>query len=208
MSNEELVTQIREHAGDNSRYYEELYEQNRRWLYKIARRFTGYDMIDDLMQECYIALVKAVEMYQPEQGNKFISYLSKVVHGHLCTYTYENGSVYIGRNNRMLVIRYKKLVDWYRMEKGTEPLDTLAAYSLGISTKDLDRIKGILKYATKTKSLDEPLENADGDITLSDTVAADGDFTEDSNRSADQERLKEQVERAIAFLNTEEQRAI
>ena len=81
-TNEELALAIQ--SGDVS-LYDTLWKQIERlihtkclkWYTRSQERFTrlGVDY-DDLVQECYFAMVEAVEAFDPESGLKFTSYLN------------------------------------------------------------------------------------------------------------------------------------
>lgn len=79
MSNEELVQAIQ--AGERNRI-PELWEQVERFVRQQAnRRINQLDgqcgvEFDDLYQSGYIALVKAVDSYRPENGASFIGWLT------------------------------------------------------------------------------------------------------------------------------------
>lgn len=77
MSNEELAARIKDGKQE---YIEILWNQNQGIIRKIAGRYLWraqlmrYDF-EDLTQECYFALVSAVDAYKPEGGYMFITYL-------------------------------------------------------------------------------------------------------------------------------------
>lgn len=56
MTNEELVKLIK---SGKQEYSEQLYKQNKGIILKHAKRYSRYADIDDLIQEGYIALIKA-----------------------------------------------------------------------------------------------------------------------------------------------------
>ena len=74
MSNEELVALIQ--AGDRDRIVE-LWHQVRRMVYKQAGRWAGLGgtTIEDLTQAGFIAMLLAVDRYDPSGGAKFSTYL-------------------------------------------------------------------------------------------------------------------------------------
>ena len=80
MTNEELVILAKD--GDISAI-EALY-MNNRWLIEIHIRpyASAYD-IDDLRQEAYFALLKAINAYTSDRGFKFSSYLDNQVKWHI-----------------------------------------------------------------------------------------------------------------------------
>lgn len=77
MTNEELALAIQ--AGERERL-EELWEQVRRFAWWRARRVLGAldgsreADLDDLMQAAFLALVAAVEYYDPEKGVQLLTY--------------------------------------------------------------------------------------------------------------------------------------
>lgn len=81
MTNEALAELIQQ--GDNDELFPVLWEKTNRLLYKLANEISykyserlkrcGYDP-DDLVQEAYNVLVKAVEAYKPDKGFKLVTY--------------------------------------------------------------------------------------------------------------------------------------
>ena len=74
MGNEELVVLIQ--AGDRDRIVE-LWHQVRRMVYKQAARWAGLGgtTIEDLTQAGFIAMLRAVDSYDPSRGTKFSTHL-------------------------------------------------------------------------------------------------------------------------------------
>ena len=74
MSNEELVALIQ--AGDRDRIVE-LWHQVQRMVYKQATRWAGLNgtTIEDMTQAGFIAVLRAVDSYDPSRGTKFSTHL-------------------------------------------------------------------------------------------------------------------------------------
>ncbi len=74
MSNEELVSLIQ--AGDCGKLME-LWNQVRRLVCKSAARWAGLGgtTVEDLTQAGFIAVMRAVDSYDPSRGTKFSTYL-------------------------------------------------------------------------------------------------------------------------------------
>lgn len=74
MSNEELVALIQ--AGDRDRIVE-LWHQVQRMVYKQAARWAGLGgtTIEDMTQAGFIAVLRAVDSYDPSRGTKFSTHL-------------------------------------------------------------------------------------------------------------------------------------
>lgn len=74
MTNEELVLLAKK---ENLSAIEELYMQNRGVIWSRCKRYAsyGYEM-DDLMQEAYFVLLRAIGAYSEDSGYKFVSFLT------------------------------------------------------------------------------------------------------------------------------------
>lgn len=74
MGNEELVVLIQ--AGDRDRIVE-LWHQVQRMVYKQAARWAGLGgtTIEDMTQAGFIAVLRAVDSYDPSRGTKFSTHL-------------------------------------------------------------------------------------------------------------------------------------
>lgn len=71
LSNEQIVKLIK---SGQTQLYDDLYQQNKRFIHMIAKRYSGYADIEDLEQECFLALYDAIEKFEPDRGYKFLSY--------------------------------------------------------------------------------------------------------------------------------------
>ena len=82
MSNEELAMQIKQ---GNKTAVDELWKATKPFIYKCCFRFYNSKTelclsagitVDDLIQEAYFALLKAVESYKPLKGYKLLTYMT------------------------------------------------------------------------------------------------------------------------------------
>lgn len=101
-SNEELATLIKQ--GDNG-YLPQLWEQVRKIVVMIAAKYynrlenkCGLEL-DDLIQEGYFGVLKAVEYYEPDSKYKFSSYLNFTLKN---VFDKMTGKKYGGENDRIL----------------------------------------------------------------------------------------------------------
>lgn len=84
-SNEEIIVLIKTSKSDNSYYYEMLYKNNYKLFYKLSYKYSNISWqytIEDLMQECYFALIKTVEYYD-NTVSPFYSYLWRITNQYL-----------------------------------------------------------------------------------------------------------------------------
>lgn len=179
MSNEEILGAIQD-GGDKKQLMCELWQQNRKLIYKTAERYKGYVPIEDLMQEGYIALDNAARMFDASKGCAFSTYLVNCLKRRFYRLCAEKGSV-IHIPQHM----YVKLMDFKRKEAELtarlkrKPLMAELMIYTGLSRKE---IKGLANAAAAVtvKSLDTPIAGDDQDITLADVVADQRDDIEDS----------------------------
>lgn len=73
MSNEELVKQIQDGINVHENL-ESLWENNSGYVATIARKYEVAEELEDLINQGFIGLYKAAEMYKPEKGAKFLTY--------------------------------------------------------------------------------------------------------------------------------------
>lgn len=77
MTNEELVERVR---GGDADSIEKLLQNNREYLYKLARRLSNNpDVIEDLVQEGSIAILDAAGSYNLAQGVMFLTYATPFI---------------------------------------------------------------------------------------------------------------------------------
>ena len=167
MTNEELVIKIK--AGINiSENMLELYENMHGAIYKQAKRYSGYAELEDLAQEGYLALCKAVELYKPGQC-PFFSYAYKCIMGHMLRYIQNTGNFPVHMWER--VRKYNCLCDMFEKEVNRKPLIAEISYYLGLNDQQsIEVVK--MAYTEHNASLDSPIYTDDEEITLCDTLEA------------------------------------
>ena len=199
MTNEQLVARIR--AGDNeAENMLELWQQNKRFIYKMAIKYQSYAEIEDLNQEGYFGLCEAVNHYEPEQGASFIHYAAFWIKQAMCRYIDNCCSVVrIPASAKEEILQYKKIVNEYRKWHGKEPTDLEMRSFLGVSREKLETIKKNA-LTVNLRSLDECIGGEDEEFTLSDTVASDQNVEEDVIRKLDTNTMKEALWKAVDNL--------
>ena len=206
MTNEQLVARIK--AGENTaENMLQLWQQTKAYIYKIAKKYSGYAEMDDLMQEGYLGLNAAVEHYKPDQGTKFISYLTFWLKMRMQRYIENNGSVRLPSGMYQAVMRYKRFVRQYEQECGCEPSELACRAFLGVSEEEL---RDIRESANKTNvsSLDSVVSQDNDKIALQDLIASDQNLEEDAIKKCDREMMQEELNYIIDNLPEEQRRVI
>lgn len=187
MTNEQLVAKIQ--AGENTaENMLQLWQQTKAYIYKVAKRYSGYAEMDDLMQEGYLGLNAAVEHYKPDQGTKFISYLTFWVKMRMQRYIENNGSVRLPSGMYQAVMRYKRFVRQYEQECGCEPSELACRAFLGVSEEELRDIRESANKAN-VSSLDSVVSQDNDKTALRDLIASDQNLEEDAIRRCDHELM-------------------
>ena len=71
LKNEELVKLI-QNGTDVTENMQQLWQQNQGFIFKIAIQYQSLSELDDLIQESYFGLCKAVDHYNPDMDASFI----------------------------------------------------------------------------------------------------------------------------------------
>ena len=203
MTNEQLVHKIK--SGENvAENMLQLYEQNRGMIYQVAKKYSGYAEMDDLMQEGYLALCDAVQHYDPSQDALFITYAGYWLKQRMQRYI-DNccHSVRLPVGMQTDIRKYEKVVKEYRKEYNREPSERELCRSLYVSREKLREIKKNAKIA-RIRSLSESIGGEDEEITLGDSVASDWNIEEDICRELDYEIMQKALWKVVDDLPEEQ----
>ena len=171
MSNEELVKKIQQGINQTDNM-EQLYSQNRGYIFKIAKKYAHVCDIEDLMQEAYFGLYEAVQRYEDTAGVLFMSYASYWVRQSIIRYLENNGlTVRIPSHLYNKIIGYKRLISAFEMQLGRKPTDRELMACLEVSQQVLEGIKKAYHEFYSIGSIDGLVPGTDGDMQLSDIVA-------------------------------------
>lgn len=198
MDNEQLVARIQ--GGDNeAENMLQLWRQNKAFIAMIARRYSAGAEMEDLEQEGYIALCEAVQHYDPDRGMSFIGYAAFWIKRRMRICADNSRTVRLSFNAGDEVRQYQKIMREYRQEYGCDPSDWELCGFLYVSREKLDQIRKAAQMGN-IRSLDEPVQGMDGDISLGDTVASGEDAVEEAIREIDKEQMKRELWLAVDQL--------
>ncbi|MCI9390508.1 MAG: sigma-70 family RNA polymerase sigma factor [Lachnospiraceae bacterium] len=100
-----LQTQAGANVADNML---KLWEQNRRFIFKMANRYRGQAEEDDLVQEGYLGLCRAVDGYDPDQGIDFLPYAGNWIRQGMARFIHNNGTVRIAVHEQESLYQYRR----------------------------------------------------------------------------------------------------
>lgn len=128
----------------------------------VARRFAnrGVEM-DDLEQVASMALMKAIERFEPERGLRFVTYAVPTITGDIRNYIRDRGgALRIPRDARAQLYRMQGVRERFNRERMREPSAPELAREMGIP---LESLLSLLETrgATDVLSLDAPISEED-----------------------------------------------
>ena len=199
MDNEQLVARIR--AGEDvSKHMLQLYNQNKGFLAKMAKRYQGFAEMEDLLQEGYIGLSEAVSRYDADKNSSFIHYAAFWIRQSMSRYVDNCGSVVrIPVQARGEIREYNRVVREYRKYYGEWPSDCALCRLLGVTREKLQEIRKSVQIG-QMRSLSEVLGGDGEEFTLEDSIASDQDLEGDAIREADTAAMKRELWIAVDRL--------
>lgn len=204
MTNEQIVAEIQNGHSitDNMQL---LYEKNLPLIKKFIKPYTAYESQEDLLQESYFGLWKAVEHYETSENVLFMSYAGYWIKQSVQRYIEQCGTmVRIPSHTRQKMTHCKRAIEKIEREQNREPEDSEIADLMGVSVEDVQEIKG---YMQGVASLDTPLSGYD-DLTLSDTLQADLSAENDTVDKIYNEYSENELWRVVEYYITERENAI
>lgn len=202
MTNEQLVVLIQS-AEDRSENLAALFNQNVGLLVKIALPYTGRCELEDLLQEGFLGMMTAADLWDQEAGAGFMAYAVFWIRQRIQRF-YENNATLVRLPSYWhdRIRRYKREVEALRHAFGREPSSSEVAAVLEVDVKEVETLKKDAQ-ALKTISLDSPIDEA-GDAVFGDTVADPSDPIGDVIEEVQREELHEAVERVLEDLGGRE----
>lgn len=206
MENEQLVARIK--AGiDTAENMLALWQQNKGFVHQMAVKYSNYAEVEDLKQEAYFGLCKAVEHYNADMGVAFINYAALWIKQVMQRYIDNCGGVVrIPVGARGEILKYKKIANEYRKYYGCEPSDSEMRAFLSVSKGKLESIKKSVRMG-QIQSLDEPISE-EGESSLVDTVSDRSDMEEDVIKRIDTAAMKKALWIAVDKLHPNQSQVI
>lgn len=183
-----------------------LWEDNKRFVYKMAGRYTDYAEFDDLVQEGYIGIYLAAIHFDESAGTKFLTYAAFWIKQRMRRHINNCRSVVRIPSHVMENIRkYRKLQSDYQKRFGLKPSADEIRALMGISQTEYDTMQqaaGMEQIA----SISSPISDEE-DATLEDMIGNKGieDATVDR---INQESISRSMRSVLDQLSEWEQKVI
>jgi RNA polymerase primary sigma factor len=189
-------------AGQAAR--ERLARANTRLVVSIAKRYRGYGIpFSDLIQEGNVGLMRAVDRYDPDRGNRFSTYATWWIRQAVTRSLANEGRViripvHIGSRMREMARIARQL----EIEQGRRPSPEEIAAEMGESSA---KVRQMMRWAIRPLSLEQPVGET-GEAEL-------GDFIEDERTCEPEEftdihLLDEALEELLSELTAREARIL
>lgn len=171
MNDERLIPLLERYAQTKDKALrDQLFEAYLPLSGAIANKFTGRGVAkEDLEQVAGMALLKALEHYQPERGFRFATYAAPTITGDLRNYFRDKSStIRLSRDYRQQLYAMTQARESFEREFLRTPSAMELAQSMGVSPDELATLMA-MKAQAELVSLDAPLDN-EGDGTLGELV--------------------------------------
>ena len=205
MTNELLVKEIQEGRDQERKKLYELWDRNSGLIYKAVKRYSGFMEIDDLMQESFFALIKAINRYNPEKGDSFATYLFEWTRAHVGRYVSQNaGMIHASVHQQRKIWKYKQFCAEYSKQYGMEPPDSAVIAGMNITGAQLDQLKEDIQKTDRLIHIDAPIKNTEETITIADTIEDTANRIEDLTEAIFKEQRNRAVWKAVNALPADE----
>lgn len=136
----------------------------------VARKFMGRGAeIEDLEQVASIALLKALERFEPQRGNQFVTFAVPTITGDLRNYLRDRASlVRMPRDLRQRLFQMSREQEAFEREHLRAPTADELAVRMGITREELLTLLS-MRTGSEYVSLDTPV-GEDGDTVLRDLI--------------------------------------
>ena len=208
LTNEQLVSEIKQNRNKKDNL-ESLYLNNKRFIYKIANKYKGYEDVGDLAQIGFIGMYEAIGPYDETKGFKFLTYARWHIQQAISRYLEENDIIRIPSYLSQRIHQYKKVRNHYKSNLHREPTNKEYCRALNISLEQLKDVKKALHKYKHIKSLNEPIKGSDDeDITLGDSISSNEDLEDSVIDDMMQKKVKTELWEIVSRECTPEQNRV
>lgn len=184
MNDEHLIPLLERYAaGRDPALRDELFERYLPLARAVARKFSGRGVeTEDLEQVAGMALLKALERFDPARGFRFVTYAVPTITGDVRNYLRDkSGLMRMPRDMRQRLYQMTQEQERFEREHLRAPTGTELAERMGIAPEEFLALLN-LRAQSDAVSLDTPV-GEEGDTRLSDLLGSADDRFERMERS-------------------------
>lgn len=184
MNDEHLIPLLERYAaGRDPALRDELFERYLPLARAVARKFSGRGVeTEDLEQVAGMALLKALERFDPARGFRFVTYAVPTITGDVRNYLRDkSGMMRMPRDMRQRLYQMTQEQERFEREHLRAPTATELAERMGIAPEEFLALLN-LRAQSDAVSLDMPV-GEEGDTRLSDLLGSADDRFECMERS-------------------------
>ena len=196
---------IRYHRDGNLAARDELVERCMPLARELARRYIYTDEpFDDLLQVASLALIKAIDRFDPDRGSKFASFAAPTILGELKRHFRDKGwSLHVPRDLQERALAVGREAEALSKRLGRSPKPREVARALGCSVEQvLEAQQAAASY--EATSLDTPTTRDDDDAaSLIDLLGGEDsayELVEDRDEIASAWQTLPEMERSVLEL--------
>ncbi len=184
MNDEHLIPLLERYAaGRDPALRDELFERYLPLARAVARKFSGRGVeTEDLEQVAGMALLKALDRFDPARGFRFVTYAVPTITGDVRNYLRDrSGLMRMPRDTRQRLYQMTQEQERFEREHLRAPTATELAERMGIAPEAFLALLS-LRSQNEAVSLDTPV-GEEGDTCLSDLLGSADDRFERMERS-------------------------
>ena len=159
---------------ERERLRTELIEDHMPYARHVALRYGGHgELAEDFVQVAYLALVKAVDNFDPERGTAFLGYATPVIIGEMKKYFRDaTWDVHVPRAMQEMTQAVRTAVDQFTRERSRSPTVAEIAQQVGVTSELVAEALVAAGVYTIT-SLDRPMKGEAVPASLADFIGAE-----------------------------------
>ena len=184
MNDEHLIPLLERYAAScDPALRDELFERYLPLARAVARKFSGRGVeTEDLEQVAGMALLKALERFDPARGFRFVTYAVPTITGDVRNYLRDkSGLMRMPRDMRQRLYQMTQEQERFEREHLRAPTATELSERMGIAPEEFMALLS-LRMQSDAVSLDTPV-GEEGDTQLSDLLGSPDDRFERMERS-------------------------
>lgn len=180
--------------------FDKLILSNIRLVISIAKKYSSFDLFEDLIQEGTIGLMKSIRKFEPESSYKFSTYATWWIRQSITRYIAEKSRlirlpVHVSEFLFRVIKVRDQLFQVYKRDPSAEEIAKM------MGEVNPNKVKKVLAYAPAPVSLDAPLKTNDESGIMVDFIDSEAP---DPLVETARKLLVEQVEISLSLLNSRE----